>query len=57
VLALDLTDAGLVPADDDVSVAQSDLALASVLDLDSPEVGDKVTALTRTLPADQVCGA
>lgn len=57
VLALDLTDTGLAPVDDDLSVAQSDIALAAVLDLGAPDVTDKVTALAATLPDDQVCGA
>lgn len=57
VLALALTDTGLAPVDDDLSVAQSDLAKAAVLDLDAPDIQERVSALAETLPADQVCGS
>ncbi|QCW50023.1 hypothetical protein FE634_05690 [Nocardioides dongxiaopingii] len=57
VLGLDLTEAGPVPADDDVSVAASDRAVAGVLDLEDPTVTDKIAGLVATLPAEQVCGA
>jgi hypothetical protein len=56
VLGISLTDEGLVPADDDLSVPASDRARAGVFTA-GDATDDKIAALVATLPRDQLCGA
>lgn len=56
-LGIALTDEGLVPSDDEISVPASDRARAGVIAVDDPAAEDKIAALVATLPPEQLCGA
>ncbi len=57
VLGVEFTDEGPVQGVGDVSIPVSDAARAGQLDLQDPDVTQRIGELVATLPDDQVCGA